>query len=545
MQSHVQLFKARSGFLSAKAVFADNYFRHIHSLVAPEAESDLYDSLEIFGDCIVFAGIGLGYHIERKIKSLPPTTTCIVLDYYPEFVANTRESLFASKPNPVFFCSSADSPSNRDALMAFVNTACLSRLQIIRHPASYDINKEFYDPLLDAISAAFCSSRKETAPALQPVLLCHGNFFLEEEVRAALATISVDPELFYYNHYGHGSHAERALMEAVQRCRPRCILSINMKGFDSEGILASVASRFSVPLAVWFVDDPRSILPAVGGTFVKNVTAFCWEKAYIPFLQAAGFRSVTYLPLAGNPAMKYEGPAVQYASKLGFVGTSMVDEFAGNIRRKFQWSDSLLPLVERIARSLVADPRYGVLESLDSVSSELDIRLPFADERNRMWLTAYIIHFASMKKRQAAIGALIPLGVETFGDPEGWRKLFGGAIHTHPNVDYRRELASVYRRILVNVNITSCQMPTTVNQRVFDIPLASSFVLTDRQPDIQELFDESEIATYGSTEELAEKTEFFINHQSERDSISNAAKAHILAEHTYEHRVKSILAAIP
>jgi spore maturation protein CgeB len=223
----------------------------------------------------------------------------------------------------------------------------------------------------------------------------------------------------------------------------------------------------------------------------------------------------------------------------------MVDEFAGNIRGKFQWSDSLTPLAERMAGILVENSRYDVLESLDSVSRELGVPLPFADSRSRMWLAAYVIHLASMKKRQAAIGALIPVGVETFGDPDGWRKLFGDAIHTHPNVDYRRELASVYRNILVNVNITSCQMPTAVNQRVFDIPLASSFVITDRQPDLAELFDESEVATYGSTKELAEKAAFFVGHQSERDRIATAAKAHILGEHTYEHRVKSILAAIP
>jgi spore maturation protein CgeB len=135
--------------------------------------------------------------------------------------------------------------------------------------------------------------------------------------------------------------------------------------------------------------------------------------------------------------------------------------------------------------------------------------------------------------------------VETFGDPEGWRKLFGVAIHAHPNIDYRRELAAVYRHIGVNINITSCQMPTAVNQRVFDVPLASGFVLTDRQPDLTELFDESEVATYGSPGELSEMALFFIEHESERNKISAAAKTHILAEHTYEHRVKIILDSLP
>ena len=67
-------------------------------------------------------------------------------------------------------------------------------------------------------------------------------------------------------------------------------------------------------------------------------------------------------------------------------------------------------------------------------------------------------------------------------------KLPGRRIKTHPDVDYRSEIAQWYRRIKINLNITSCQMPTALNQRVFDVPACGGFILNDNQTDLKELF---------------------------------------------------------
>jgi spore maturation protein CgeB len=46
----------------------------------------------------------------------------------------------------------------------------------------------------------------------------------------------------------------------LQKSKPDLFISVNMLGFDGNGIFTEYTSRFGVPVAIWFVDDPRPIL---------------------------------------------------------------------------------------------------------------------------------------------------------------------------------------------------------------------------------------------------------------------------------------------
>ena len=163
------------------------------------------------------------------------------------------------------------------------------------------------------------------------------------------------------------------------------------------------------------------------------------------------------------------------------------------------------------------------------------------DEHTRTWLRSYIIHTASMLKRKRYISKLQQSGVETFGDPDGWCDLCGNGLTTHPDIDYYTGIADCYRSISININITSCQMPSALNQRVFDVPACGAFLLNDFQQDLDELFSENEYAVYKSPEELPEKVDFYLKNRQIRDAVVVAARKRILNEHTYLHRLRSLL----
>ena len=55
-------------------------------------------------------------------------------------------------------------------------------------------------------------------------------------------------------------------------------------------------------------------------------------------------------------------------------------------------------------------------------------------------------------------------------------------------VGYGAQSAQVYRDTLISVNATNLQMPSTVNQRLFDVPAAGGFLISDNQPEMAELF---------------------------------------------------------
>ena len=146
-----------------------------------------------------------------------------------------------------------------------------------------------------------------------------------------------------------------------------------------------------------------------------------------------------------------------------------------------------------------------------------------------------------MKKRKLIVSSLLPSGLELFGDPEGWKQLLGYDIKAHPNLDYNTQLCSTYRDIAINLNITSCQMPGAVNQRVFDIPLCGSFLLSDSQNDMSELFEpEKEAVCYKNINELKDLVKYYTVNKAAGLQIIKAAQRRILHEHTYCHRVKLI-----
>jgi spore maturation protein CgeB len=129
-----------------------------------------------------------------------------------------------------------------------------------------------------------------------------------------------------------------------------------------------------------------------------------------------------------------------------------------------------------------------------------------------------------------------PYGIEVRGDP-GWA---GTGCATAGYLDYFGELAAFYARTAINLNITSLQMRSAVNQRVFDCPATGGFLITDAQSDIAELFDEDEVVLYEALEELEEKVRFFVAHPAERRSISKRARRRVLAHHTHKERLGSL-----
>ena len=84
-------------------------------------------------------------------------------------------------------------------------------------------------------------------------------------------------------------------------------------------------------------------------------------------------------------------------------------------------------------------------------------------------------------------------------------------------------------------------MKGAVNQRVFDVPATASFIITDWREQIENLFEPGkEVICYTSPQEAEVLIRRYLASPAERKAISKAARRRILAEHTYEHRVRSL-----
>jgi len=541
----LELFTAQSGNWSARVRFRDGVFRHLHSLVEPEKEHTFFNDIELWGEVIVLLGTGLGYHLAHRLRTLPAATQVILIDVYPELIDYCIKTYFPHRSDTVTGISSRMSDWE-DILKKRLSG--VTGVQIIKHPASYHSNKVFYDCVLHVIYPYLkesSSAKSETNDV--NILLLYGNFFLQEELRHAIITHGGSAVLFQYDTIASIGQYESMLTRYLQYYKPTMIVSVNMKGIDNNGILSALSEQMGIPVIIWFVDDPYPILLHQHRFVTSSMVAFCWEQNYIPWLKEQGFGSVHYLPLATDPGMfAFKGvPNGPLQAEIGFVGTSMGPHFLEKIAQNFLWDNKLQAIVDEVAALVYRDNTTAISEKVHTVLRKQGRELPFSDKRNYTWLCSYIIHTASMWRRRDVINTLIPLGIHTFGDARGWTGICGKQITTHPDTDYRNGLASLYRSIVININITSCQMSTAVNQRVFDIPACGGFVITDNQLVLPDLFEPKEMVVYNDSEELKELIRFYQKNETARIAVTRNAYHRISNEHTYYHRFSTIMKAIP
>ncbi|MBN1757067.1 MAG: glycosyltransferase [Chitinispirillaceae bacterium] len=526
------LFTAQSGALSARLDHDDGSILHLHSLVDPENETVCFSDLQFWGDRILLSGCGLGYHLKRAIGSIISETRILLAEYYDELAERCLELFPPEIRGRVTVITKGESRVT-EKVREFL--AGGHYVQVVKHPPSWHAHREYYRSI-----AAQCSGTPLPRQA-DTVLMLQGNFFLEKELSAASAGSTAKVLPFNYNDHATIIAYESEFQKRLQKDRPAAVLSINLLGVDGNGILAEYCRRAGIPLIVWFVDDPRPILLNRMQHLSEGVIVFSWERAYLPWLRQQGFGDARYLPLASDPA-QFAVPRTRRPSVgCAFVGTAMGSSFLKEIAEKFMWKPEYARVAAAVAFRICSERNSDVDRLLDDECATQSVVLPLDSDHTRTWLRSYCIHTASMIMRKRMVTGLLSSGIETFGDPEGWRELAGPGLTVHGTIDYRTEIGDCYRSIAVNLNCTSCQMPTAVNQRVFDVPLSGAFIINDDQSDLHELFAENEYVTYSSVEECAEKVAFYRENESARTAVSDTARKRILGEHTYTHRLQSLL----
>lgn len=84
-----------------------------------------------------------------------------------------------------------------------------------------------------------------------------------------------------------------------------------------------------------------------------------------------------------------------------------------------------------------------------------------------------------------------------------------------------------------------------INPRTFELAAAGAFQLVDKRNLLGECFDlGSEIATFSTVEEMHERIRYFAAHPEERQKIVTASRNRALRDHTYVHRMQTLLSCV-
>lgn len=323
------------------------------------------------------------------------------------------------------------------------------------------------------------------------------------------------------------------LLQALTEFKPDFILSINLSGMDENGIFAHLFADLAIPYVTWFVDDPRTIIMDRNLYATEFAIALTWEKAYQDYLRQHGFSEVHVLPLAADHTLFNQPPTQNTTLPPTFVGNSMTD-FAST---EWKWLEKNPTLTQNIkdafTKGNITREKFG--QGLKAMLGQNACENLDPDEKRHAEMICFIEGTRALRRN--LVITLQDEGLIVRGD-NAWPAI---TRNCGTFLNYEIELPNYYNQCQLNLNTTSIQMSTAVNQRVFDCPAAGGFLLTDNQQTLCELFDiDNEIAAYNTPEECRERFRHYREHPKERKNISTRARTRILAEHTYKNRLNKI-----
>lgn len=107
---------------------------------------------------------------------------------------------------------------------------------------------------------------------------------------------------------------------------------------------------------------------------------------------------------------------------------------------------------------------------------------------------------------------------------------------------YGRQLSELFREYAVCLNIHQ-DIGYGPNMRTFEVTGSGGFLLTDRAEDIGEFFqDGREIETYDGVDDAAEKIQMALAGELDIEAYSRRAYERCHSEHTYDSRIREIIA---
>ena len=104
------------------------------------------------------------------------------------------------------------------------------------------------------------------------------------------------------------------------------------------------------------------------------------------------------------------------------------------------------------------------------------------------------------------------------------------------------EFESYYRSARIGINFHGTNCKSGLNNRTFDISATGVFQLVPKLSAAKECFKiEEELVLYDSSQDLIEKIDYYLHEKGLREQIGYRAHLRTVREHTYEHRMVSML----
>lgn len=506
----------------------------------------------------VLLGGGLGHALEKLLASHAGPVAVVDRERAISALTRLPERLSSSERARVRFIDADTPDAALRALSQWQDEHGGLPFTPLPHPFYLRLDRDYYGTLRQQLERAarvdFWGKARAPrfATATPRLLLVTSQYFLMGELVAACRKLGVEHRLLQLPDGDLASDTFiKHMLTAVLDFKPDCIVTINHLGVDQEGVLVDLMARLQLPLASWFVDNPHLILHLYRNLINPWTCLFTWDADNLHSLRAMGYEHVFHLPLGTcperfTPRARQAAVPASWKCPLSFVGNSMVYKVGARLKAGHFPRALLLPF-RQLSAAFGASEQRSVIDFLQQRFPEYHALYASMSSERRLAYETAITWEATRQYRRECIAAILPFRPLLVGD-KGWKVTFRHDQPQplfHPELNYYEELPYFYPHSSVNFNCTSKQMKGAVNQRVFDVPAAGAFVLTDWREQMDELFEPgSEIVCYREPGEAPELVRYYLDHPAARQAVIARARARVLACHTWEHRLQRLIACM-
>ena len=349
---------------------------------------------------------------------------------------------------------------------------------------------------------------------------------------------------------GEGAEEEKKLKEYLKANR----LDMVIANIFAPAV-AQATHELGIKFALYGMDSPmyETYLPVFPR--YDNCYLFFFDRKEYELAKQKGYTNVYYMPLAADVTWTEQLVITdeeinKYSCDMSFVGSlysdnvydRYLDRFPGNVQRfftemmeksAFQWDGR-----DRLGECLT--PELAAL--VKNTCPELYTR-PY-ELSDEYYLKGY---FFGRKLTHIERALLLQLLAEQYDihlytrnddiDPEGIRRF--------PEISQTNGAFKVFYSSKINLNITLRSIESGIPMRIFDIMSVGGFVLTNYQEEISDLFAEGkEIVTFKTPEELIDKADYYLKHDTERINIGINGYKKVKNCYTYEHQLRKIISIL-
>lgn len=209
------------------------------------------------------------------------------------------------------------------------------------------------------------------------------------------------------------------------------------------------------------------------------------------------------------------------------------------------------PFLSLLEEAGAPNVMYLPLAALPGFHRKLDL----TPEQQREYGSDLSFLGAGYPNRRAAFRALLRRNFKIWGSDWEGDDLLASRVQRGGARISAEESVLVYNAAKININLHSSLKADAlvsggdfVNPRTFELAAMEAFQLVDRRSLMADLFrldgENKELAVFSSPEEMESAIDFYLAHPEARKEITRRGRERILAEHTYQRRMKAMLGFI-